>query len=142
MSVTSYNTLLVFLTKYFEQRKYFGHLSREDHAQLRLISFMSHCDRYFVHFPQYITWPGFFFFGNSGATHHYLPFFLPKCIMGRWVQRAHLGITRMKAPPHHKFLLRLSKQLGDTAWHKSVPPSFHGRGDLRGSLVCLSVLRV
>lgn len=35
---------------------------------------------------------------------------------------AHLGIMRMKAPPRRKFLLRLSKQLGDTAWQKSVPP--------------------
>lgn len=35
---------------------------------------------------------------------------------------AHLGIMRMKAPPHRKFLLRLSKQLGDAAWQKSVPP--------------------
>lgn len=35
---------------------------------------------------------------------------------------AHLGITRMKAPPHRTSLLRLSKQLGDTAWQKSVPP--------------------
>lgn len=35
---------------------------------------------------------------------------------------AHLGIMRMKAPPRRKFLLRLSEQLGDTAWQKSVPP--------------------
>lgn len=35
---------------------------------------------------------------------------------------AHLGIMRMKAPPRRKFLLRLSKQLGDSAWQKSVPP--------------------
>lgn len=35
---------------------------------------------------------------------------------------AHLGIMCMKAPPHRKFLLRLSKQLGDAAWQKSVPP--------------------
>lgn len=41
---------------------------------------------------------------------------------------AHLGIMRMKAPPHRKFLLRLSKQLGDTAWQKSVPP-FSPRGE-------------
>lgn len=35
---------------------------------------------------------------------------------------AHLGIMRMKAPPRRKFLLRLSEQLGDAAWQKSVPP--------------------
>lgn len=29
---------------------------------------------------------------------------------------------RMKSPPHRKFPLRLSKQLGDAAWQKSVPP--------------------
>lgn len=52
---------------------------------------------------------------------------------------AHLGITRMKAPPHRKFLLRLSKQLGDAAWQKSVPPLSLWGGRLRWGWVCSPV---
>lgn len=50
---------------------------------------------------------------------------------------AHLGIMRMKAPPHRKFLLRLSKQLGDAAWQKSVPPLSPWGGQLRDGFVLL-----
>lgn len=48
--------------------------------------------------------------------------------MGSWEEAArqhpgaHLGIMRMKAPPRRKLPLRLSEQLGDAAWQKSVPP--------------------
>lgn len=55
---------------------------------------------------------------------------------------AHLGIMRMKAPPRRKFLLRLSKQLGDTAWQKSVPPLSPWGGGLGGdgcARVCVGV---
>lgn len=52
---------------------------------------------------------------------------------------AHLGIMRMKAPPRRKFLLRLSEQLGDAAWRKSVPPlSLWGGGLGRGGFVGLA----
>lgn len=49
---------------------------------------------------------------------------------------------RMKAPPRRKFLLRLSKQLGDTAWQKSVPPLSQWGGSLDEDgvvLVCVCV---
>lgn len=55
---------------------------------------------------------------------------------------AHLGIMRMKAPPRRKFLLRLSKQLGDAAWQKSVPPLSLWGGGLGGdgcARVCVGV---
>lgn len=55
---------------------------------------------------------------------------------------AHLGIMRMKAPPRRKFLLRLSKQLGDAAWQKSVPPLSLWGGGLGGdgcAQVCVGV---
>lgn len=58
---------------------------------------------------------------------------------------AHLGIMRMKAPPRRKFLLRLSEQLGDAAWQKSVPLPFHRRGGCglgRGGFVGLACARV
>ena len=47
----------------------------------------------------------------------------------------------MKTPPHRKFLLRLSEQLGHTAWQKSVPPLslWGGRGRLRWECVCSPV---
>lgn len=56
---------------------------------------------------------------------------------------AHLGIMRMKAPPRRKFLLRLSKQLGDAAWQKSVPPLSLWGGGLGGdgcARVCVGVV--
>lgn len=56
---------------------------------------------------------------------------------------AHLGIMRMKAPPRRKFLLRLSEQLGDAAWQKSVPPlSLWGGGLGRDGFVGLASARV
>lgn len=52
----------------------------------------------------------------------------------------HLGIMRMKAPPRRKFLLRLLKQLGDTAWQKSVPPLSPWGSSLDGVVqVCVCV---